>query len=97
MSIVLSSDLDKASSIPYFLWDEPMTVEELKARLSSPTDEKYRLLGKIMREARDTDVWHFTTPREVVDNWNEIARYLGRRRDFWHFLITFWEKEGLIG
>jgi hypothetical protein len=27
--------------------------------------ERVRLLGKILRETRDMDVWKFTTPQEV--------------------------------
>ncbi|MBA3601198.1 MAG: hypothetical protein H0W45_08185 [Acidobacteria bacterium] len=98
MSNFLSTDLEKASAVPYFLWDEPMTVAELKRRLASASDaEKTRLLAKLLREARDTDVWKFTTPREVWRRWNEIAPQLGRRREFWRFLFEFWEKEGLLG
>lgn len=74
-----------------------MTVAELKQKLASGSDEeKMRLLGKIMREARDCDVWEFTTPREVWRNWRKLEKYLGRRREFWRFLLEFWEKEGLL-
>lgn len=94
----LSTDLEKASAVPYFLWDEPMTVAELKRRLTSASmAERTRLLAKILREARDTDVWKFTTPEEVWRRWNELAPQLGRRREFWKFLFESWEKEGLLG
>lgn len=74
-----------------------MTVAELKRRLAeSSSSEQMRLLGKILREAKDTDVWKFTTPKFVLENWNELEKHLGRRRDFWKFLLKFWEKEGLI-
>ncbi len=97
MSDLLSTNLDSPLSMPYFLWDEPMTVEELKRKLASSSDEeRVRLLGKILREARDTDVWKFTTPQEVWKNWAEIQKYLGRRREFWEFLFEFWEKEGFF-
>ena len=75
-----------------------MTVAELKQKLKSTSvEERIRLLGKILREARDTDVWEFTTPREVLENWDELEKHLGRRREFWKFLCSFWEKEGLLG
>jgi hypothetical protein len=87
----LSSDLDDPTAIPYFLWDERMTVAELQTRLrTSPPPEKARLLGKILREARDTDVWRFTSPAEVLQLWSELSRYLGRRRPFWEFLLRQW-------
>lgn len=75
-----------------------MTVAELKRKLNSASaEERNLLLGKILREARDTDVWKFTTPREVWQNWDELEKHLGRRREFWKFLFEFWEKEGLLG
>lgn len=75
-----------------------MMVGELKQKLNSASvEERNRLLGKILREARDTDVWEFTTPEFVWEHWNELEKYLGRRREFWKFLFEFWEKEGLLG
>ncbi len=97
MKNFLSTDLEKASAIPYFLWDEPMTVAELKRRLAKASDaERTRLLGKILREARDTDVWRFTTPREVWREWATLAPHMGRRREFWKFLFEGWREEGLL-
>lgn len=94
----LSLDLDDPEAIPYFLWDEPMTVSELQARLQgAKRAERLRLLGRILREARDTDVWRFTTPAEVVDSWSELQKYLGRRRGFWQFLLERWQDLGLDG
>ena len=68
----------------------------MKVILACEAAEQTRLLAKILREARDTDVWKFTTPREVWRRWNEIAPQLGRRRGFWKFLFEFWEKEVLL-
>lgn len=93
----LSTDLEKASAVPYFLWDEPMTVAELKRRLVEASEtERTRLLGKILREARDTDVWEFTTPQAVWRDWEKLSKYIGRRRAFWEFLFEAWRKEGLL-
>ncbi len=98
MSVSLSSDLDDTQAVPYFLWDEPMTVAEFKRRLrAASAAEQARLFAKLLREARDTDVWKFTTPEEVWRRWNEISRYLGRRRGFWEFLLERWREEGLFG
>ena len=93
----LSTDLEDPEAVPYFLWDEPMTVRELRNRLETASHpERIRLLGKILREARDTEVWRFTTPREVVRLWPEISRHLGRRRPFWEFLLGEWNRQGLL-
>ena len=98
MDIFLSTNVNSPSSIPYFLWDEPMSVAELRVKLTSSSgEEKTRLLGKILREARDTDVWQFTTPQEVRRNWTELSPHLGRRREFWKFLLESWERDGLLG
>jgi hypothetical protein len=94
----LSLDLDDPEAIPYFLWDEPMALSELRARLdTADRAERLRLLGRILREARDTDVWRFTTPAEVIASWSELQRYLGRRRAFWEFLLQRWQDLGLDG
>jgi hypothetical protein len=97
MNNFLSTDLDSPSSTPYFLWDQPMTVAELKRRLAEISAERTRLLGKILREARDTDVWKFTTPEDVFRDLPELLPHLGRRRAFWKFLLDGWVKDGLVG
>lgn len=38
MSYTLSTDLDSPTSVPYFLWDAPMTVAEFKHKLTSTSD-----------------------------------------------------------
>ena len=95
--VLLSTDLGSPDSIPYFLWDEPMTVAEFKERLrtGSPS-EQTRLLAKLLREARDTDVWLFISPAEVWRRWPALEPRLGRRRGFWEFLLQAWRREGLI-
>ncbi len=75
-----------------------MTIADLKRKLNTASiEERNRLLGKILREARDTDVWEFTTPEFVWQNWDELSKHLGRRRGFWKFLLEFWDREGLLG
>ena len=96
--MLLSTELNNPAAIPYFLWDEPMTVAEFTQRLQTASlPEQKRLLAKLLREARDTDVWQFTTPQEVWQRWNELSPMLGRRRGFWEWLLTSWQKEGLLG
>jgi hypothetical protein len=96
--VMLSSDLGSPDSIPYFLWDEPMTVAEFRERLqTASTAEQTRLLAKLLREARDTDVWQFTSPAEVWRRWPALAPQLGRRRGFWEFLLGHWREGGLLG
>ncbi|HTE05514.1 MAG TPA: nucleotidyl transferase AbiEii/AbiGii toxin family protein [Planctomycetota bacterium] len=88
MSAPLTTDLRSPDAVPYFTWDDPMTVSQIRERLATASEsERLRLLAKILREARDTDVWHFTTLKEVRASWPEIEPMLGRRRGFWAFLL----------
>ncbi len=95
--VPLSSDLDDPEAFPYFLWDDPMTNGELRDRLRTASrPERMRLLAKILRQARDTDVWKYTSPTEVAQSWSSLALYLGRRRPFWEYLLSSWAKRGHI-
>lgn len=93
----LTSDLSEGGKRPYFLWDEDLTVDELRTKLrGEDIAERRRLLGKMLREARDTDVWLFTTPEEVERELPFISRRLGRRARFWSWLISGWRQDGLL-
>ncbi|MGE0104921.1 MAG: hypothetical protein AB7H86_22140 [Blastocatellales bacterium] len=96
--VLLTTDLRVDHSIPYFLWDEPMTVIEFRQRLrnASPAEQD-RLTAKLLREARDTDVWVFISPAELWRRWPALAPHLGRRRAFWEFLLGQWQKGGRFG
>lgn len=98
IGLLLSTDLSVGEAVPYFLWDEPMTIGEFRQRLQTASPaEQTRLLAKLLREARDTDVWQFVLPAEVWRRWPVLAPQLGRRRAFWEFLLSQWQREGLIG
>ena len=93
----LGRDMHNPEVVPYFTWDAPMTVREIRGRLSAgPEPERLQMLGKILREARDTDVWAFTTPRFVSRHFEQLEPHLGRRRAFWRWLLTQWREAGLV-
>jgi len=93
----LSTRLDDPGAIPYFLWDDPMTVSELEERLRTASEpEQLRLVALILREARDADVWRFVTPEEVIRLWPRLAGRLGLRLAFWEFLLDRWKRLGLV-
>jgi len=95
--IPLSSDLVDPEAYPYFLWDDPMTNRELRQHLQTASPpERTRLLAKILREARDTDVWRYTTPDAVARSWSALSLHLGRRRRFWEYLLSHWAQQGWI-
>jgi hypothetical protein len=59
----LTLDLSQGHLRPYFFWDEDLSIDELQARLrEGPEAERLRLLSKLLREARDIEVWSFVTP-----------------------------------
>jgi hypothetical protein len=93
----LSTDFDAPGSRPYFLWNEDLTVAELRRRLARGDEsERLRLLVILLREARDLDVWAFVTPLEVAEALPQVAPRLGRRRAFWEFLIDGWRRDGIL-
>ncbi|MBI4700465.1 MAG: hypothetical protein HY744_04740 [Deltaproteobacteria bacterium] len=93
----LTTDLSRGDCRPYFLWDEDISGDELRAILQGADEhERLRLLGKMLREARDLDVWQFVTPRHVAEALPLLGRRLGRRRAFWEFLIEGWRHDGLL-
>jgi hypothetical protein len=93
----LSTDLTDGDARPYFLWDEQRTVRELREGLAtSDAGEWSRLVGKVMREARDEDVWKFVTPEQVWQRFATIEPYLGRRRSFWRYLLEGWCRDGYL-
>jgi hypothetical protein len=93
----MTVDLERGEARPYFLWDEDLSIAELRQRLAGPDQrERLRLLAKLLREARDLDVWRFVTPQEVAAALPLIAPRLGRRRRFWEFLIQGWRDDGFL-
>jgi hypothetical protein len=82
---------------PYFLWDVDVTEEELRQRLKTrDADARAQWQGRILREARYDDVWRYLTLDEILRDWPDIRRHLGRRRAFWEYLLRAWRKDGLL-
>jgi hypothetical protein len=97
MARAITTDMTQRNLRPYFLWDEDISIGELSDRLRGGDNwERTRLFGKMLREARDIDVWNFVTPKEVAEALPALGRRLGRRRHFWEFLIHGWQDDGLL-
>lgn len=93
----LTTEMTELDKRPYFMWDEDISIQELKQKLhEGSTWDRERLMGKMLREARDVDVWHFVTPKEVARMLPVIERRIGRRLGFWQFLIQAWYENGLL-
>ena len=94
----LSTKLDDPEARPWFLWDEDLSVGELRELLAVESHPRWvELAAKVMREGRDDQVWLFLRPARVVARYQEIAPRLGRRRAFWDYLIAAWRRHGFVG
>jgi hypothetical protein len=93
----LTTQLDDPDGRPYFLWDEDTSSAQLREVFRGPSGaERDRLLGKMLREARDLDVWQFVSPADVAEALPRLRRRLGRRYEFWRWLIEGWRQDGLL-
>lgn len=93
----LTTRLDEPDLRPYFLWDEDTSIARLREVLAGPScAERDRLLGKMLREARDVDVWAFVSPADVAEALPRLQRRIGRRYGFWRWLIDGWRSDGLL-
>jgi hypothetical protein len=76
---------------PYFLWDEDLTLDELRQRLrDADADVRAYYIGKLMRQAKPDDVFSFVTLADVYAHLPALDRYLGQTREFWHWLLERW-------
>lgn len=82
---------------PYFLWDCDLTLTEFVANLNHP-DMKIRayFVAKIMRQAKPDDVFTFLTLQQIAELWPHIQGYLGKKLQFWDWLLGVWEKQGYV-
>lgn len=93
----LGTDLQDPETRPWFLWDEDLSVRELRAILAIESHPRWvELAAKVMREARDDQVWLFLPPSRVVARYQDIGPRLGRRKAFWDYLLQAWRRRGLI-
>lgn len=94
----LTTDMTRQDLRPYFFWDEDVSIGELQQILADPdSPRRDELFGKMLREARDIDVWNFVRPAEVARSLERLRRRVGRRYPFWSFLIEAWRRYGLLG
>lgn len=92
-----ASDLQDPETRPWVLWDEDLSVRELRAILATESHPRWiELAAKVMREAGDDQVWLFLPLSRVVARYQDIGPRLGRRKAFWDYLLHAWGRRGLI-
>ena len=87
--VLLSTDLDNPDSIPYFLWDEPMTVAEFKSRLISASIS-LPAKGKIFHGSDKAEYCPEQRPsqnREITDGHPSSAVLTRLHRVYWSTAI----------
>lgn len=87
----------REDEIPYFSWDRRWTVAEIRRRLALEGDSGWvRTAAWILREAAFVDVWQFLQPQQVRDHLQDLAPLLGRKREFWEYIIEAWRELGRV-
>lgn len=91
-------DLQTEDAVPYFNWDVGVTNGTVRAALRSDSiEDRVFWVARIMSEARYDDVWaYLSLDEDVLPLWSRVRPQLGRRRDFWEFLLGCWRQDGLI-
>jgi len=85
------------TDIPYFSYDRPWTNEMIRARLATPGSRQWlETAGWIMREAAFEDVWRFLDTADVNRFLHDLAPYLGKKREFWRYIIGAWRELGKL-
>ena len=80
-------------AVPNFCWDRKLTAGEIREHLHNGTRfEWVQLASWILREAAYADVWSFLAPSEISEHMAELSPFLGRRRDFWEYLVGAWHE-----
>lgn len=89
-----STDLLRDETRPYFLFWTDATVADLRVHLASPDlEERAYWMGALLREANTRDVWLFVTQAQIREMWPRLARYLGRARAMWAYLLALPQPE----
>lgn len=82
---------------PVWLWDRAIDATTARRVLADPDDPRHEaLLAQLLREERPGRVWDWVTPQHVARELDRIGPRLGRKREFWMWLIGGWREQGLL-
>jgi len=91
------STLLNKEQIPYFCWDRKLTVKDIQNNLQRYSGlQKIMYTAWIMREAAFNDVWYFLSPYDVFRELSSIEKFLGRKKNFWRYILEKWHELGKI-
>lgn len=84
--------LDKlcdAQGRPHFLWDNDLTLQELRSLLASNDEvERAYWMGVTMRQARPDDALSLVDEAEMRRLWRHVDPFLGKSRAFWTWYLA---------
>jgi len=87
----------RPDEIPYFSYDRELTTASIRNHLQHVGSPKWiETASWIMREAAFPDVWSFLTPEEVGRYLETLAPRLGRKQEFWRYIIGAWRELGKL-
>lgn len=83
---------------PYFLWDCKLTRVQFEKHIQKSENAEVRayFAAKLLRQAKPDDVFLFLTPQEIADLWEDMLPYLGRKKDFWDWLLNILTRQGYV-
>lgn len=83
-----SNRLYEPDTQPYFMWDLPMTVAQMRDALASD-DQALRdeIIVRLLREANSRDVFLFIDWDDIDDAWSRVSHRLGRSRPVWELAL----------
>ncbi len=80
-----------AKGRPYFLWDVEIDLARFRALIVDvDVSVRAHMIAKLMRQAKPDDVFEFVTVADIVRDWPVIRPQLGKREEFWSWLLHRW-------
>ncbi|MCX7046840.1 MAG: hypothetical protein NTX50_15300 [Candidatus Sumerlaeota bacterium] len=96
-SVTASAQSVDENAKPSFCWDRDWTIGKIRRRLREGDEyERDSVASWILREGTCDEVWLFFTPGQVERMLPRIKNHLGRRADFWLYILTSWRQLGLM-
>ncbi len=75
---------------PYFLWDNNVTLQELREHLAAADEDRQAYwLAKLMRQAKPDDAIILAGTEPMRRLWPKLEHSLGRTRAFWAWYLDW--------
>lgn len=78
-----------ARSTPSFMWDYPLSTEEIRAILTGPRKQRLWLVAKILQHAKWAEIWSYLTPRHIAIDL-PLLRLPEKTKQHWQYALQHW-------